>query len=140
MTDRSKNRPSPATDEQPWHTTLAGALGEAIGRGSDGKPDLGALVVPLLRSGAGAALIGNLLGVSGARDEAPSVSTATPDPHPLDDMPIRHGGASSPLAAILPQGPSATGAGAGASASASAPKLDAEPLLNALLGNTPPSR
>ena len=99
MTDSSKKPPSSSADAEPWHTTLASALGEAIGRGSDGKPDLGALVVPLLRSGAGAALIGNLLGVSSPPDAAAASPTATPDPHPLDGEPARHGGASSPLAA-----------------------------------------
>jgi hypothetical protein len=130
MTDPSKKRPSSSADSEPWHTTLAGAFGEAIGRGSDGKPDLGALVVPLLRSGAGAALIGNLLGVSSPRDAAPAIPTAAPDPHPLDGEQARHGGSSSPLATILPPVPPA----------ASSAKVDTGPLLNALLGKTPPPR
>ena len=130
MTDSSKKPPSSSADAETWHTTLAGAFGEAIGRGSDGKPDLGALMVPLLRSGAGAALIGNLLGVSSPREAAAASPTAAPDPHPLNDEPARHGGASSPLAAILPPVPPA----------ASTAKVDTGPLLNALLGKSPPSR
>jgi len=130
MTDTSKNRPPASADAETWHTTLAGAFGEAIGRGSDGKADLGALVVPLLRSGAGAALIGNLLGVSSPRDAAAASPTATPDPHPLDGEPAGHGGASSPLAAIVPPIPPAT----------STARVDAGSLLNTLLGKAPPSR
>lgn len=125
-----KDTPSSAPDADTWHTTLAGALGEAIGVGSDGKPDLGALVVPLLRSGAGAALIGNLLGVSSTRNETPAGPAETPDPYPRDGETPRHGGASSPLAAIVPP----------VTPAASTARVDAGPLLNALLGKTPPSR
>lgn len=84
MIEVPKDPPPSSPDEKTWHTTLAGAFSEAIGLGSDGKPDLGALMVPLLRSGAGAALIGNLLGVSSPRDPAPASPMAAPDPHPLD--------------------------------------------------------
>ena len=87
--------------ESPLPTDLARALGDTLGVRPDGKPDLGALVVPLLRSGAGAALIGSLLGASTPR-ERPEVPVPMADPHPRDGEAPRHGGAGSPLAAIVP--------------------------------------
>ncbi len=102
MTDTPKDPPPSAADDTIWHTSLAAALGDVIGVRPDGKPDLGALVVPLLRSGVGAALIGSLLGVSTSRAASTAAPAAAPDLHPVDGEPGRHGGASSPLAAILP--------------------------------------